>query len=528
VADAETEREWKPRHNPWLIAMVVALAAFMEVLDTSIANVALPHIVGDLGASQDQGTWVLTTYLVANAIVLPITGWLSSAMGRKRFFLTCIALFTTASLLCGLAPSLPALLCFLALQGASGGGLQPMAQSIMADSFPPRLRGAAFALFGMTVVVAPSLGPILGGWITDNYTWRWIFWINIPIGLLALALVYRFVEDPPFLRRFKPGAMHFDTIGFSLLALGVVALQVLLDKGQEDDWMASHFIRTLAAVAVFGLGGLILWEWRQRQPIVDVRLFKSFNFSGACLMMFLAGAVMFSSTVLMPEFLQMLMGYTAKDAGVVVSIGAGLVMVTMPVVGLLTSRIPAKYLIAFGWLLSAGGLALSTRLLSLNLSFGGAAVIMLLQYAPLAFIFLPTITASYIGLPQDKSDAVAGLTNFMRNIGMSFGTAVVQTVLARRQQFHLARLADHLSPSDPRLAVGFQALFLQARSAGLSAAGTQAAVLAQIYRGLTMQAAALSFVDTYVVLGIGSAAMFFLSFLLQANDPRSDGEHGAH
>jgi DHA2 family multidrug resistance protein len=504
---------------------VVALAAFLEVLDTSICNVALPHIAGDLGASRDESTWVLTTYLVANAIVLPITGWISSLLGRKRFFMICIGLFTAASLLCGMAPTLPSLLCALAIQGASGGGLQPMSQSIMADSFPERLRGAAFALFGMTVVVAPCLGPILGGWITDNYTWRWIFFMNLPIGLLALALVFRFVEDPPFLQRFKPGEMRFDTIGFSLLALGVVALQILLDKGQEDDWLASHFINMLIVIAVVCLGSLIVWEWRHKQPIVDVRLFKSVNFSGAFVMMFLAGAVMFSSAVLMPEFLQMLMGYTAEDAGVIVSVGAALILVTMPIVGRLSSRIPAKYLIAFGWLLSAGGLYMSTRLLSLNISFGGATVIILLQFAPLSFLFLPAITASYIGVPLDKSNSVAGLTNFARNIGMSFGTAVVQTILARRQQFHLARLADHLSMGDPGLTINAQAMALHARSAGLGIFGTQAAVVAQIYRWFMMQAAALSFVDTYVVLGLGSAAMFFLSFLLKSNDLKGTALH---
>ena len=528
MADEQPNQDWKPRYNPWLIAMVVALAAFMEVLDTSIANVALPHIAGDLGSSRDESTWVLTTYLVANAVVLPISGWLSSLMGRKRFFMICIALFTLASLLCGAAPTLPLLLASLALQGAGGGGLQPMAQSIMADSFPPRLRGAAFALFGMTVVVAPAMGPILGGWITDNYTWRWIYFINLPIGLLALGLVFKFVDDPPFLRRFKPGEMHFDTIGFSLLALGVVALQVLLDKGQEDDWLASHFITALMVIAVVCLSGLVLWEWRQKQPIVDVRLFKIINFSGSCLMMFLAGVVSFSSMILMPEFLQMLMGYTAEDAGVIVSIGAAVVMVTMPIVGLLTSKVPAKYMIAFGWLLSAGGMYLSTKLLSLGISFSGAAVIMLLQFVPLAFIFIPTMTASFVGVPQDKSDSVSGLTNFMRNIGSSFGTAVVQTVLARRQQFHLARLADHLSLGDPGVAFNSQAMMLHARSAGLGPFGTQAAVIAQIYQSFMMQASALSFIDVYVILGIGSAAMFFFSFLLKSNDPRHTEPPAAH
>jgi DHA2 family multidrug resistance protein len=503
----------------------VAIAAFMEVLDTSIANVALPHIAGDLGSSQDESTWVLTTYLVANAVVLPITGWLSSLLGRKRFFMICIALFTLASMFCGAAPTLPALLCSLAIQGAGGGGLQPMAQSIMADSFPQRLRGAAFALFGMTVVVAPALGPILGGWITDNYSWRWIYFMNLPLGLLALGLVFRFVEDPPFLRRFKPGEMHFDTVGFALLALGVVALQMLLDKGQEDDWLASHFICSLVVVAVVCLSALIVWEWRQKQPIVDVRLFRIFNFSGSCVMMFLAGVVMFSSMILMPEFLQMLMGYTAEDAGVIVSIGAAVVMVAMPIVGFFGSTFPAKHMIAFGWLLSAGGMYLSVKHLSLNVSFGGAAVIMLLQFVPLAFIFIPTMTASFVGVPQDKSDSVSGLTNFMRNIGMSFGAAVVQTVLARRQQFHLARLADHLSAGDPGLAMNFQAMALHARSAGLGPFGTQAAIVAQIYRAFMVQAAALSFIDAYVILGIGSAAMFFLSFLLKSNDPTHTEAH---
>jgi DHA2 family multidrug resistance protein len=528
LADEQPNQDWKPRYNPWLIAVVVAVSAFMEVLDTSIANVALPHISGDLGSSQDEGTWVLTTYLVANAIVLPITGWLSSLMGRKRFFMTCITLFTLASLLCGIAPTLPVLLCALAIQGAGGGGLQPMAQSIMADSFPPRLRGAAFALFGMTVVVAPALGPILGGWITDNYTWRWIYFINLPLGLLALGLAYKFVEDPPFLRRFKPGEMHFDTVGFSLLALGVVALQVLLDKGQEDDWLASHFICSLVIIAIVCLGAMVVWEWRHKQPIIDVRLFRSFNFSSSCLMIFIAGVVMFASMILMPEFLQMLMGYTAEDAGVIVSIGAALVLVTMPIVGFLVSKIPAKHLIAFGWFLSAGGMYLSTKLLSLNISFSGAAVIMLLQFVPLAFIFVPTISASFIGIPQDKSDAVSGLTNFVRNIGMSFGTAVVQTVLARRQQFHLARLADHLSAGDPGLTINAQAMALHARSAGLGAFGTQIAVVAQIYRAFMTQATAMSFIDAYVVVGIWSAAMFFLSFFLKSNDPRSAEQHSGH
>jgi DHA2 family multidrug resistance protein len=526
LSDELPIQNWKPKYNPWLVAVVVAIASFMEVLDTSIANVALPHISGNLGASQDQATWVLTTYLVANAIVLPITGWISSAMGRKRFFLICIGIFAASSLLCGLAPSMPILLIARALQGAGGGGLQPMSQAIMADSFPARLRGAAFALYGVTVLVAPALGPTLGGWITDNYSWRWIFFINIPVGLAALALVYRLVEDPPFLRRFKPGEMHLDTIGLSLLVLGVAALQVFLDKGQEDDWFGSSFISTLVVIAVVCLGALIVWEWRHKTPLIDVQLYRSFNFSGVSLMMFLAGAVAFSSTVLMPQFLQMLAGYTAQQAGLIVSAGAGSLFVTMPLIAMLSNKIPAKYLIAFGWLLSAVGLFLSARLLTLGVSFGVAAGIMVLQYAPVGFIFVPAVTASYFGISQSRSDEVAGLTNFIRNIGSSVGASVVTTILARRQQFHIVRLTEHLCPGAPALTITFQAL--ASRVHGMGGPAAQGMGLAMIYQFLMAQAASLSYIDTYVVLGTGSATMFFLSFLLKSNHPGHPEQPASH
>jgi DHA2 family multidrug resistance protein len=521
-----TDQQWKPAFNPWLIAVAVAIAAFMEVLDTSIANVALPHIAGSLGASQDQATWVLTTYLLSNAIVLPITGWISSAVGRKRFFMICITLFAASSLLCGLAPSMPILLLARALQGIGGGGMQPMSQAIMADSFPPRLRAAAFALYGVTVLVAPAMGPILGGWITDNYSWRWIFLINLPVGLLALGLIFKLVEDPPFLRRFKPGEMHLDTVGLSLLVLGVGALQILLDKGQEDDWLGSNFIVTLIVVSIVCLSALAVWEWRHKIPLIDVRLFTNLNYSGINLMMFLAGAVAFSSTVLMPQFLQSLAGYSAQQAGMVVSVGALSLFLTMPVVAGLTTRVPVKFLIACGWLLSAGGLYLSTRLLCLGISFPVAAFIMVLQYAPISFIFVPAMTASYFGIAQDKSDSVSGMTNFMRNIGSSFGASVVTTVLARRQQFHMARLSEHLDHGSAALASTFQTLAL--RMHGSAGAGGQATGFALVYRYLSGQGAALSFIDTYVVLGTASAAMFLVSFLLKSNDPKQTEVHSGH
>src|SRR5580700_3540352 len=317
---------WKPKANPWLIAFVVSLAAFMEVLDTSIANVALPHIAGNLGASSEESTWVLTSYLVSNAIVLPITGWLVSLMGRKRFFLICISLFTLSSLLCGIAPTLAILLIARVIQGAGGGGLQPMAQAILADTFPLEKRELAFSIYGVTAVLAPALGPTLGGWITDNYTWRWIFLMNLPVGILALFLVFTFVEDPPFLRRATLKENKIDYIGFSLLVIGVAFLQIVLDKGQEDDWFGSQFIVVLSVVSVICLVSLVMWELHVKSPILDFRLFKNMNFTTSCLMMFMVGAASFSTTVLMPQFLQGLMGYTAQTAGMVLSAAALLLL----------------------------------------------------------------------------------------------------------------------------------------------------------------------------------------------------------
>src|SRR5499433_411173 len=376
---------WRPRYNPWLVAVVVALAAFMEVLDTSIANVALPYMAGNLGASNDQSTWVLTSYLVSNAIILPMTGWLAGALGRKRFFMSCLGIFTVSSLLCGLAPSLGLLLLFRVLQGAGGGGLQPMAQAILADTFPPEKRGLAFALYGITAVTAPTIGPTLGGWITFNYSWRWIFFINLPVGILTWLLVRRFVEDPPYLSRLRGAGVKLDYVGIALLTFGIGALQILLDKGQEDDWFGSQFITTLAIVATVCLVTLVIWEWFQKNPIIEVRMFKNFNFASASLMLFTLGILLFSSLVLMPQFLQTLLGYTSQLAGLALSAGGLVLLFEMPIMGQLTTKVQSRRLIGMGWLLLSIAMYYSTQRIDLQISFNAAVWLRIAQVVGLGF-----------------------------------------------------------------------------------------------------------------------------------------------
>src|SRR5262252_547531 len=338
----------KPAVNPWIIALAVTLATFMEVLDTSIANVALPHIAGSLSAGTDESTWVLTSYLVSNAIVLPLSGWISTIIGRKRFYMTCVGVFTVSSLLCGLAPNLPILILFRVMQGAGGGGLQPSEQAILADTFPPAKRGMAFAVYGIAVVMAPAIGPTLGGWITDNYTWRWIFFVNIPVGILSLLLTSRLIQDPPYLRRRKLKETKIDYVGLGFVAIGLGCLQVVLDKGQRDDWFESHFILTLSIVAAAALIFVVWWEWRHKDPIIDLHLFKERTFAVSNLLMFMLGFALLGSTLLLPLFLQTLMGYTAELSGMALSPGGFAIMVLMPLVGFLLSRYDARYLLIFG------------------------------------------------------------------------------------------------------------------------------------------------------------------------------------
>jgi DHA2 family multidrug resistance protein len=515
-----------PKVNPWIIGVVVSMAAFMEVLDTSIANVALPHIAGNLGASNDESTWVLTTYLVSNAVVLPISGFLVDWLGRKRFFLTCIIFFTFSSFLCGIAPSLGMLLLFRVLQGAFGGGLQPMTQAILADTFPPAQRGLAFALYGITIVCAPAIGPTLGGWITDNYSWRWIFYINVPVGILAVLLVSQLIQDPPNLSGLKAAGARFDYIGFGLLVVGVGALQVALDKGQEDDWFGSGFITTLIIVAAVGLISLIIWEWRHKEPIVDIRLFKMFNFASCNVMMFVLGAVLFSSTVLLPQFLQTLMGYTAQAAGMVISMAAILLVFLLPFVGRLAGRFQARHILAFGWITLAVAMYFSCKHIDLLISFRAAAWMRIWQYLPVGFLFVPLTMAAYVGLPKEKSNAAAGLINFMRNIGQSVGTSAVTTLLARRGQYHQSVLAEYTRSH--RFDAAVAGLTSRLTHAGLSLHSAQQQAMARMYNLVVTQAQALSYVEIYWLLAVTSASMFLLCFLLAKNQPGMGGNVAAH
>jgi DHA2 family multidrug resistance protein len=510
---------WQPKYNPWLIAVVVALAAFMEVLDTSIANVALPYMAGNLGASNDQSTWVLTSYLVSNAIILPISGWLAGALGRKRFFMACLSVFTVSSLLCGVAPSLGFLLLFRVLQGAGGGGLQPMAQAILADTFPPQQRGLAFALYGITAIMAPTIGPTLGGWITFNYSWRWIFFINLPVGLATWFLVRRFVEDPPYLKRLKAAGVKLDYIGIALLALGIGALQVLLDKGQEDDWFGSHFITTLVIVAAICLITLLIWEWFQKAPIIDVRMFKSFNFASSSLMMFTLGILLFSSLVLMPQFLQTLVGYTSELAGLALSAGGLVLLIEMPIMGQLTTKLQARYLIAFGWLALSIAMFYSTKRIDLQISFSAATWLRIAQVIGLGFLFVPITLVAYIGIAPEKNNAVAGIINFMRNIGSSVGTSLVTTLIARRSQFHQARLVHNARIDNPNFLHSATGLARHLANSGLGMHEAQLQAYARIYQSLQAQAASLAYIDTFMVLAVGAAIMFCLAFVLKKNDP---------
>ena len=508
--------EWRPAVNPWIIALTVTLATFMEVLDTSIANVALPHIAGSLSAGQDESTWVLTSYLVSNAIVLPLSGWLSSIIGRKNFYMGCVALFTVSSFLCGLAPNLATLIVFRILQGAGGGGLQPSEQAILADTFEPAKRGMAFAVYGVAVVMAPAIGPTLGGWITDNFTWRWIFFINIPVGILSLLLTSRLIQDPPYLKRRKLSETRIDYTGLGFVALGLGALQVVLDKGQREDWFESHFIVVLAIISAASLIFVVLWEWNHKDPIIDLHLFRERSFAAANFLMFMLGFALLGSTLLLPLFMQTLLGYTAERSGLALMPGGFAIMVCMPVVGLLLSRYSPRYLMMFGLTMLSFSLFHMTNF-DLSVDFHTVMMARVYQAIGLAFLFVPINTAAYSSLPRDKNNAASGLMNLARNIGGSVGISFVTTGLARRAQFHQGQLVEKLNAANPQFQSALRGMTGIFSGSGPGTGGTSAQqhAYAMMQGNVIRQATMLAYIDNFWVLGMVIGCLIPCVFLIK-------------
>jgi DHA2 family multidrug resistance protein len=537
AAQNASDAAWKPRANQWAIALTVTMATFMESLDTSIANVALPHIAGSLGASQDEATWVLTSYLVANAIILPVSAYLTTFIGRKKFYMICVVLFGISSMLCGLAPSLPLLVFFRLLQGAGGGGLAPSEQAILADTFSPKQRGQAFALYGLAVVFAPAIGPTLGGWITDNYDWRWIFFINVPIAILSLFLTHRLVEDPPHIvREVKEAAKHglnLDYFGFGLLAVGFGSLEFVLDKGQEDDWFGSRIITFFTITCVVALMSMIVWELYQirikKKPILNLTLFKRKTFAIPFCLMFVLGFTLYGTTVLIPQFVQTLLGYTAELAGLVISPGGICLMFMMPIIGILVGKVDARWLICYGFtILSLSLIFMHT--LSLDSSFKNIMWLRVFQASGLPFLFIPINTIAYTGTARNESNDVSGLTNLARNIGGSVGTAFVATTLARASQKHEAYMIRNLTPENQAYANQVNRLkgFFHGggnSDGGVFGSGSGSVHTAQsfIYNQLHRQSAMLAYLDIIAALAVFCALMIPLVLLIGKIKPPADG-----
>ncbi|OPY98603.1 EmrB/QacA family drug resistance transporter [Bradyrhizobium sacchari] len=504
------ERSAAGGHNPYLIAFVVSIATFMEVLDTTIANVALRHIAGGLAVGIDESTYVITSYLVANAIVLSISGWLSTVIGRKRFYMICVATFSIASLLCGFAWNLQSLVLFRILQGLGGGGMATSEQAILADSFPPHKRGQAFAVYGVAVVVAPVIGPTLGGWITDTYSWHWVFLINVPMGLLSLFLVGTLVKEPSGAEaereKLLSKGLRVDYIGFLLVAIGLGSLEFVLDEGQRNDWFGSTMIVVFALLAGVCLLALIPWELTREDPIVDIRLLGRRQFGACFLVMLGTGAVLISTTQLLPQLLQTELNYTAMLAGLALSPGGVATLVLMPVVGRLVSAVQPKYLIMFGAAIVAFAMWHLTGLTG-DITYGYAALSRIFLALGLPFLFLPVTTASYDGVPPEKTNQASALINVARNLGGSMGVALAQTILAQRQQFHQSRLVEHAAPSDLGYQQAIDAMTRYFQAQGSNASDAAAQAVAWVGKTLQQQVDLLAYIDVFWTLAIVAVLM---------------------
>jgi MFS transporter, DHA2 family, multidrug resistance protein len=504
--------------------MTVMLATFMEVLDTSVANVALPHIAGSLSATPEEATWVLTSYLVANAIILPMGAWFSMMFGRKRFYMICVGLFTVSSLLCGMAPTLGLLVVFRVLQGLGGGALQPISQAILVESFPREKQGMAMAVYGMGVVVAPVIGPTLGGWITDNFSWGWIFFINLPVGILSLLLTSSLVHDPPYLVRKSLGkGFRVDYMGFALLALGLGSLEIVLDEGQRNDWFSSNYIVSFAILTLVCLAGVVLWELRQKQPVIDFHVLKERNFALATLSMLVLGFVLYGSTALLPLFLQTLLGYTAMLSGMVLSPGGIAICLAMPLVGFLLRKYQARWLVIFGVAVSASGLIAMSRF-TLQLDYTTAVWGRIVQSFGLAFLFVPISTVAFLRIPRERMNYATGLYNLARNIGGSSGIAAITTILARRAQFHQSVLVSHLTPYDPAYRDALAKTAAAFQTGGSSPTDAAAQAQGMMYGSLLKQSSMLAFADAFWIMGILFLVIIPLMFLIRKTPSSKVGQ----
>jgi len=506
MASAAAAHAWTPSrsaagpYSPWLIVSIISLPTFMEVLDTSIANVSLNHIAGGLSISEDQATWVLTSYLVANAIIIPISGWLSDAIGRKRYFMISIALFTISSFLCGIAPNLTTLVLARVFQGVGGGGLAPVEQSILADTFPPNKRGMAFAAFAIVVVVGPIFGPTLGGYITDHASWHWIFLINVPVGIAALFLTEVFVDEPEAIRqdraRLLKRGLRIDYIGVLLIAIGLGFLEITFDRGERKDWFSSGLIVTSATVSVVALIALVIWELNHDDPVIDLKLLKNRNFSLTILVMAVTGMILFGTTQLIPQMLQQVLGYSAMDAGLALTAGGLATLVMVPIAGRLADKVDVRFLLFPALLIQAAALWNMSHL-NADMSFGDAATARLYQSIGLPFLFIPINAVAYVGLPQTKTAQASSLLNVFRNLGGTLGISVSQTMLASSIQRHQSVLVERLNPLDPN----YNEWIAKASHLFGGGPGNQGA-LAMLYQQVQRQASMLAFLDVFRALMI--------------------------
>src|SRR5579862_5399694 len=511
-AGAPNHSSWQPRASPWVIAVVVTLAAFMEVLDTTIVNVALPHIAGTMSASYDEATWTLTSYLVANGIVLPMSGFFAQWLGRKRYFMICIVAFTVCSLLCGIATELWQLVVFRVLQGFFGGGLQPNQQSIILDTFEPSQRSKGFGIAAVATVVAPVLGPTVGGWITDHYTWRWVFLINVPIGILTTFAVMHFVEDPPWEKAARKRAVSIDYIGMGLIALGLGCLQVVLDRGEDDDWLSSGFIRTFAVLAVVGIVSAVLWLLHVRKPVVDLRTLKDRNFALGCASIFAFAMILYGSAVMLPQLAQQQLGYTATLSGLLLSPGALAITMVIPIIGRLMPYVQTRFIVATGFVLLGSALVYSHTLVP-NIDYKTLVLFRLAQSVALGFLFVPVTTLAYVSLPQSLNRDASALFTMFRNIAGSVGISLSTTLISERGQVNMAHLSGNLSPLSPNYSETLANVARTLQSQGLPAPDALQMAGGYLYRTLISQATILAYLDAFAIYAALAFAFVPITFL---------------